>query len=304
MKNDIYEGKDFIFTIFDDTDRATLENIKPVYDFLSEKGLKTTKSIFVLEPKNNFDYEEVTLEDKNYLNYLQNLEKKGFEIAYHGAGNGNYTKEEINKAINVFKKAFKNPSKIYVNHDHNLNNIYWGSKRFSFPFNFLYRMIDRTKFEGDTKRSPNYWGDICKKEFKYIRNYTFDSINTLSRDRYMPYLEKRKTDCSNYWFSSTDCLNLEKFLKIVTKKNIDLLEKEKGICIIYTHFADGFYDKNKKSLNKDFIEIINYLVSKNGLFITCGELLDKLNEKKVLKYTQKLHLDINYFYDRIKRIMK
>ena len=31
--------KNFYFTIIDDTDDATLENIKPVYDFLYEKKI-------------------------------------------------------------------------------------------------------------------------------------------------------------------------------------------------------------------------------------------------------------------------
>ena len=28
------DGKDFAFTIFDDTDGSTIENVKPVYDYL------------------------------------------------------------------------------------------------------------------------------------------------------------------------------------------------------------------------------------------------------------------------------
>ncbi len=40
------EGKTFAFTIFDDTDRSTVENTKPVYDFLKANGLRTTKSVW------------------------------------------------------------------------------------------------------------------------------------------------------------------------------------------------------------------------------------------------------------------
>ena len=38
------DNKKFAFTIFDDTDRANLENIKIVYDFLNKLGFKTTLS--------------------------------------------------------------------------------------------------------------------------------------------------------------------------------------------------------------------------------------------------------------------
>ena len=36
--------KNFYFTIIDDTDDATLENIRPVYDFLTSKGIFITKT--------------------------------------------------------------------------------------------------------------------------------------------------------------------------------------------------------------------------------------------------------------------
>ena len=38
-------GKRFAFTIIDDTDKSTVENIKPVYDYLYSHGLKTTKTV-------------------------------------------------------------------------------------------------------------------------------------------------------------------------------------------------------------------------------------------------------------------
>src|SRR5437899_2238785 len=41
------EGKDFAFTIIDDTDNATLARIRPIYELLSELGLRTTKTVWV-----------------------------------------------------------------------------------------------------------------------------------------------------------------------------------------------------------------------------------------------------------------
>jgi hypothetical protein len=48
------ENKDFAFTIIDDTDNATLDNIKPIYDFLLSKNIKTTKTVWIYEPRDNF----------------------------------------------------------------------------------------------------------------------------------------------------------------------------------------------------------------------------------------------------------
>ena len=48
----------------------------------------------------------------------------------------------------------------------------------------------------------------------------------------------------NYWYSSTFAPNQWMFNHIVTKESIDRLEKEGGICILYTHL--GYYHKNGK----------------------------------------------------------
>ena len=42
-------GKRFAFTIVDDTDVATVANVKPLYDLLHELGFRTTKRIRIIE---------------------------------------------------------------------------------------------------------------------------------------------------------------------------------------------------------------------------------------------------------------
>ena len=50
----------FRFSIIDDTDDATLENIKPVYDFLHKKKIYITKTVWVYPP-NGINSPKVTL---------------------------------------------------------------------------------------------------------------------------------------------------------------------------------------------------------------------------------------------------
>ena len=45
---DFPEGRKFAFTILDDTDDATVENVRPVYDLLTELGFRTTKTVWPL----------------------------------------------------------------------------------------------------------------------------------------------------------------------------------------------------------------------------------------------------------------
>ncbi len=48
------DKKNFAFTIVDDTDNGTVENTKPVYDFLYEQGIITTKTVWVYPSRDKF----------------------------------------------------------------------------------------------------------------------------------------------------------------------------------------------------------------------------------------------------------
>jgi hypothetical protein len=80
-----FPRKRFAFTIVDDTDMATLERIRPVYEVLHRYGLRTTKTVWVLDatetdhPANAGD----SLNDPGYRAFIQDLRSKGFEIALH-----------------------------------------------------------------------------------------------------------------------------------------------------------------------------------------------------------------------------
>jgi len=43
------EGKAFAFTIFDDPDYDSVDNVAAVYSFLSEIGLRTTKAVWPIK---------------------------------------------------------------------------------------------------------------------------------------------------------------------------------------------------------------------------------------------------------------
>ena len=90
----------FNFTIIDDTDDATLENIKPVYDFLYEKKIFITKTVWVYPPRDKHSKGD-SLQRPEYLKYIKELSDKGFEIALHNVGSGDYTRDEIRRIYNA-----------------------------------------------------------------------------------------------------------------------------------------------------------------------------------------------------------
>ena len=69
------DGKQFIFTILDDTDDATVDNVKPVYDLLDELGFRTTKTVWPLDcPEgSNLYFAAQTLQDPDYLAFIREL---------------------------------------------------------------------------------------------------------------------------------------------------------------------------------------------------------------------------------------
>ena len=80
---------------------------------------------------------------------------------------------------------------------------------------------------------------IIKGKIKYVRNYTFHNINTLQMNPAMPYHDFNKPYV-NLWFSSSDGHDVNTFNNLLKEENLDRLEQEHGVCIIYTHFSNGF----------------------------------------------------------------
>ncbi len=229
-------NKKFAFTVIDDTDNSTVTNVKPVYDYLRKCGL----TVWVYPPRDHFSGD--CLLDENYLELVKSLMDDGFEIGLHNVGSGDFSREEIITGIDIFSQKLGFMPNIQINHASNKDNIYWGNERYQPFLSTIMKMKygERRRFYGSDPRSNYFWGDICKNTIKYIRNYTFNDINTLKVDPHMPYIDRGKEKYSNYWFSSSDGHTVEEFTSLLSSKNIDKLQNEGGACIVYTHFASGF----------------------------------------------------------------
>jgi hypothetical protein len=295
-------NKAFAFTIIDDTDNSTYENIRPIYEYLISKNIRTTKTVWVFPSRNPF-FTGQTVQDKDYLEFLLNIEHKGYEIQLHNVGSGDFKRHETIKGYKIFKEKFGRYPTLHINHANNLENIYWGYKRYGTILRFLIKLFTgKTRsFYGDEIESDYFWGDLSAEHIKYIRNRVFNGINTLSYDPRMPFKEKKKK-YSNYWFSSSDGHTVAEFNNLITKKNIDRLIKQNGLCIVYTHFAKGFLDQNGE-VERTFKANIDYLSSQNGWFVPASEILDHLlNSKEKEEEVNSTYvnlLDLTWLFDRI-----
>ena len=304
-------GKRFAFTIFDDTDEATVSNVKPVYDLLCEAGLRTTKSAWVFPTRGRIGGQ--CLQDEDYREFVLDLQNRGFEIGLHSVGDGAFSRAEIIRGIEQFERIVGHSPKVHTNHVSNPDNIYWLDDRFEWPFNVAYRGIYRwlrgrsAVCGGSTEGSDFFWGDVFKRKVKYIRNLTFNEIDTLACDPRMPYQCKRKSTYSNYWFSSSDGDTVREMNALLSPENCDRLEKHGGVCIAYTHFAYGFVN-SQGQLHPEFEKNIRYLAAKAGWFVPVSTLLDYLldthSQASDPGYIYHLTRNLLWFFQRVNKKLR
>ena len=76
------DGKRFAFTVFDDTDAATLDNVGEIYAMLTDLGFRTTKSCWPLRGHEGVGKNAgQTCADDDYRSWLLGLQSKGSKWA-------------------------------------------------------------------------------------------------------------------------------------------------------------------------------------------------------------------------------
>lgn len=297
------ENKQFAFTIFDDTDGSTVENVKPIYELLLQLGIITTKSVWVFPTDNiqNKFYYSQTLSDSEYLDFIRWLHKNGFEIALHNASMDSSVREVTVSAFERFKELLGFYPKIHVNHRSNRENLYWGYERLDLPIlRFLIRFKRKPlEFVGHKPDSPYFWGDICQKHITYVRNFVFREINLLRINRTMPYRDPSRP-FANYWFSSSEGGSVNSFNQLLSHRNQERLEREGGVCIVYTHFANGFVEDG--NVHPKTKELLYELSKREGWFVPISTLLDYLRTqqpRETRSLYERLNMELRWFLSKL-----
>ena len=300
-------GRRFAFTILDDTDDATFESVIPVYDRLREYGFRTTKTVWPLDcPEGSQEYFAAeTLQRPEYLSYVQQLVADGFELASHGATMEPSDRERTLRGLEFLDRHFDTALQLHANHGENRENVYWGAKRFRTPlFRWLVRATGRSPrsgyYCGEVEGSEFFWGDVCHKRFRYVRNFTFASLDALSFNPEMPYAVP-STPYVQYWFSTSDAPTPEVFRRRITRSAIDRLEAAGGICIVSTHFGKRGYVSSGR-LDSGVDEILRYIAAKPGWFVPVSEILDYLkarNPNRNIGRFALARLEIRFLLDQL-----
>jgi hypothetical protein len=273
------DGKSFAFTVFDDTDNATLANVSEVYRLLADLGIKTAKSVWPSRAANADPATGSTCEDSEYVEWLQRLRESGFEIGYHMNACRTSTREETKLGLARFEVLFGGSPVTMANHSRCEENIYWGTERVSSWRRLVYDATtgfrNRGKYRGHIEGDPLFWGDICHEKIRYCRSFQYPEIDTLSVCPFMPYHD-RKRPLVNYWFASAEAPDISSYTSLLSEKNQESLEESGGACVVYTHFASGFVQEG--GLDSRFRKLMTRLAQRNGWFVPTGTLLDYLLE--------------------------
>ena len=147
-------GKRFAFSVFDDSDLATVENVGPVYTFLEELGFRTTKSVWPMHGTEIPVIGGQTCDDADYRAWVLDLQRRGFEIGSHGATPATSEREVVIAATDRFRELFGHDPQAFANHSGCRESIYWGSARVSGIHRLAYNLVTgfrRTTFSGSPR---------------------------------------------------------------------------------------------------------------------------------------------------------
>ena len=300
------DGHRFAFTIFDDTDRSTLENARPVYELLQELGMLITKSVWPIE-----GYEEplipgTTLEDDAYREWTLQLQAAGYEIGLHNATYHGSLRGETLRAMDRFKEIYGHDPKSGANHASNCEGLYWGRHRLDGANSFIYSALNRFRryhyFRGHIEGDPYFWGDLCRDRITYYRNFVYYDINSLKCCPMMPYHDPHRPFVRQ-WFASSDGTNVKEYVKLLSEANQDQLEREGGLCIVFTHFGKDFYTDG--ALNADFVRLMRRLAAKGGWYAPVSQVLDYIREQRgehILSDAERTQIERRWLRDKITKM--
>jgi len=277
------DGRRFAFTIIDDTDVATIENVRPVYDLLHRLGLRTTKTVWPVgcpEGSRNFSSSQ-TLDDPAYRDFVLELQRRGFEITWHGATMESSERGRTMRAFARFQECFGHPPRVHANHSYNRENLYWGPDRVDNRLlRFLYQRTLPTPpdhYQGHMDGSPYWWGDLAHRHVEYTRNLTFDEIDLRRINPSMPYHDPRRP-LVRWWFSASDAEDQPAFDELLRPENQQRLERDGGVCIVATHLGKGFAADGE--VHPTTRERLEQLAARPGWFVPVGQLLDWLRAQR------------------------
>jgi hypothetical protein len=126
---------------------------------------------------------------------------------------------------------------------------------------------------GHHAESPFYWADLAERHLRYMRSFPYDDLNLWNITTAIPY-RLSGTPGVRAFFPSSFADNVEEFIELLSPARQARLERERGLCILSTHFGKGFVRDGH--VHPRVIEVLTCLSQRPGWFQPVSTLLDYL----------------------------
>lgn len=279
-------GYNFAFTIVHDADYAYSKRLEPIFRVFNELGLKITATVFIKRASEEFEasnikylksvnqrdrpfwgYRNVPLSEEEEKGFYKRIAALGHEIGMHTPSATSDTRETVIQSFERFKKVFGSYPKIYVEH--------WGEGNKETQGN-----------EGANPQSPYYCTDLLN----HYRCWVWAIPGGLAKPSHKKFyniLAVNGSPFSDYALKKFGIVNGflrsgqyrhgdgDGFLEWYSRENIDALEKERGLALVYAHLDIKWLDKKTRKMRKKLEKRLHYLASKDGWFVPAGKILDR-----------------------------
>lgn len=300
-------GAQFAFTILDDTDDATVENVRPIYQLLQKLGIRVTKTAWPLDcppERQGPFFAASTLQERDYLDFVKELVANGFELGFHNASMSSSLRNDTLEGLKYLQEEFGDTPVVHANHGMNKENLYWGASRYRTlairaPVAFVSWVLGRPSYEGHVEGSPYFWGDVARARFRYVRSFAFARLDTGRIPPGAPYRDAT-TPWVNLWFNTSDAPDATAFKKLVTEEGVELLKSRSSYAIISTHLGKGFVKNGRVDARIE--EVLTYIASMNAWCVPVSTLLDYLvgtGGEQIVRGLSRWRLESSHIIDRI-----
>lgn len=290
-------GYRFAFTIVHDADSAYSKRLAPLFEVFDALGLRLTVSVFALwaewardgaiwskwrglpDPVERFRAPvAVPLCDEEECRFYQSLAARGHEIALHTPSETSSRREDLPRAFELFARAFGHYPRVYVEHSCKgkkdaLSNQ--GADPTS-PYYCRDLLIEYGPWVWVDGRGGQYMDEFPSAYFAIPPDGS--PINRGANQRY----GLAKAFCrTGRW---VDC-DGDGFLRSYSTANLDALERDGGLALVYNHLEAGWLDPTTGGMRADLRRQLDYLAAKPGWFAPAGEILDRVEAVDALVVT-------------------